>query len=317
METTHVGADDRERGQIIVLFALALVAIVAMVGLVLDGGSAYAQRRGEQNAADLAALAGANDYLVNSNSAQAIVTARAVAAQNGYTHGANGVTVNVTVNTSNGATVKVDVSSPHANNFASIVGMPSWQVSTTATALASRTPNTANGAAPFIFSIRAFGGSGSNRPPLALYSDPNNPFSFGDGNGDVPNNAGDIAWTNYGTGNVDTNTVRQIINGSLVINKTLAFNEYIGQQNNGNHTALFTDVNTYLIGKNVAIPVVDDSGNFQGWATFHVVSAAGGNSKHITGYFVSPFDNSLLTVGSSCGASCPTYLGSYDLKLTN
>ena len=50
-------------GQIIVIFALALVAMIAMVGLVLDGGSTFAQRRGQQNAADLAALAGANDYL--------------------------------------------------------------------------------------------------------------------------------------------------------------------------------------------------------------------------------------------------------------
>ncbi len=48
-----------ERGQILVLFALALVAMIAMVGLILDGGSAFAQRRQEQNAADLAALAGA------------------------------------------------------------------------------------------------------------------------------------------------------------------------------------------------------------------------------------------------------------------
>jgi len=48
-------------GQIIVIFALGLVAMIAMVGLVLDGGSTFAQRRGQQNAADLAALAGAND----------------------------------------------------------------------------------------------------------------------------------------------------------------------------------------------------------------------------------------------------------------
>ena len=38
---------------------------IAMVGLVLDGGSAFAQRRDQQSAADLAALAGANDYLLN------------------------------------------------------------------------------------------------------------------------------------------------------------------------------------------------------------------------------------------------------------
>ena len=51
---------DRQRGQILVLFTLALVAMIAMVGLVIDGGAAYAQRRAQQNAADLAALAGAN-----------------------------------------------------------------------------------------------------------------------------------------------------------------------------------------------------------------------------------------------------------------
>ena len=51
-------------GQIIVIFALGLVAMIAMVGLVLDGGSTFAQRRGQQNAADLAALAGANQYLL-------------------------------------------------------------------------------------------------------------------------------------------------------------------------------------------------------------------------------------------------------------
>ena len=314
METTQVHADDRERGQIIVLFALALVAIVAMVGLVLDGGSAYAQRRGEQNAADLAALAGANDYLVNGNSAQAIVTARAVAAQNGYTQGANGVSVNVTVTTSNGATVQVDVSSPHANNFASIVGMPTWKVSTTATALASRTPDTANGAAPFIFSIDAFG---TNGLPLPAYGDPNNPFGFG-GCGDAPQAATDFAWTDYAaTANVNTSIVRNIIDGSVVITKTVQYGTYIGQHNQGCHTALYSPVDTYLDGKNVPVPVVDHSGNFQGWATFHVVSAQGGRSKVINGYFVSPFVNSQLTVGGSCGTSCPTYLGSYDLKLTN
>jgi Flp pilus assembly protein TadG len=47
------------RGQMIVLFALALAAIVLSVGLVIDGGNALVQRRGAQNASDFAALAGA------------------------------------------------------------------------------------------------------------------------------------------------------------------------------------------------------------------------------------------------------------------
>ena len=54
---------ERERGQILVLFALSAIALIAMVGLVLDGGGAFAQRREEQNGADLAALAGANAYM--------------------------------------------------------------------------------------------------------------------------------------------------------------------------------------------------------------------------------------------------------------
>jgi hypothetical protein len=41
-----------------VLFALALTAIILGVGIVVDGGFAYAQRRVAQNAADFAAMAG-------------------------------------------------------------------------------------------------------------------------------------------------------------------------------------------------------------------------------------------------------------------
>lgn len=47
-----------ERGQVIVIVALALTAFVAMVGVVVDGGIALSNRRQVQNAADSAALAG-------------------------------------------------------------------------------------------------------------------------------------------------------------------------------------------------------------------------------------------------------------------
>ncbi len=51
----HGGA----RGQVIVIFAVALVALLAMTGLIIDGGHAWAQQRHVQNAADAAARAGA------------------------------------------------------------------------------------------------------------------------------------------------------------------------------------------------------------------------------------------------------------------
>ncbi len=102
-----------------------------------------------------------------------------------------------------------------------------------------------------------------------------------------------------------------------IINKTLAFNEYIGQHNNGNHTALFGDVDQYLSGQDVPVPVVDDNGNFQGWATLHIVSADGGPAKTITGYFKSNFVSQRLTIGNCSGGACPRFLGSYVLKLVN
>ena len=47
------------RGQIIILVALFAVALTGMVGLSIDLGYTFAQKRSVQNAADSAALAGA------------------------------------------------------------------------------------------------------------------------------------------------------------------------------------------------------------------------------------------------------------------
>ena len=49
----------RSRGQVLVLVVLMLVGLIAMLALVLDGGSFYSQRRQAQLAADAGALAGA------------------------------------------------------------------------------------------------------------------------------------------------------------------------------------------------------------------------------------------------------------------
>ncbi len=48
-----------ERGQVIVVVALAMVALVGGVALVLEGGNAYSQQRAVQNGADAASNAGA------------------------------------------------------------------------------------------------------------------------------------------------------------------------------------------------------------------------------------------------------------------
>jgi Flp pilus assembly protein TadG len=49
----------RQHGQAVVLFALSIIGIVALVGLIVDGGFLYVQRRTAQTSADAGALAGA------------------------------------------------------------------------------------------------------------------------------------------------------------------------------------------------------------------------------------------------------------------
>jgi hypothetical protein len=61
-----------ERGQSLVIIAIAFLALVAMVALIIDGGSLYLNRRNAQTAADAAALAGAHELCVNKGSDSAI-----------------------------------------------------------------------------------------------------------------------------------------------------------------------------------------------------------------------------------------------------
>ena len=197
--------DREERGQVIVIFALALVALVGMVGLVLDGGSAFAQRRSEQNAADLAALAAANDLIVNQGSADWLTTARTIAEENGFKHGVDDVTVDVTCwncpgqaldASVSGVQVQVDISAKHRNNFAGVMGMSTWDVSATAR---SKTgwQDTGIGPGPFIVSINAFDGS---RKPITCKG-PHDICSLHNpqgGDTDQPKEKDEFTWTDFG-----------------------------------------------------------------------------------------------------------------------
>jgi hypothetical protein len=55
----HRSSARSEAGQVLVIVGLGMVAFLAMVGLVIDGGNAWGQQRETQNAADSAAKAGA------------------------------------------------------------------------------------------------------------------------------------------------------------------------------------------------------------------------------------------------------------------
>ena len=52
------------RGQTLILFALMSFVLIAGLGLVIDSGVNYAQRRNMQNASDTAALSGTRSSVV-------------------------------------------------------------------------------------------------------------------------------------------------------------------------------------------------------------------------------------------------------------
>lgn len=81
-----------ERGQVLVIVAMGMVAIVAMVGLVIDGGYAWTRQRDNQNGADAVAKAGTivvQYYLAGKsptpNDYDVACAAEAAAAANGVT----------------------------------------------------------------------------------------------------------------------------------------------------------------------------------------------------------------------------------------
>ena len=75
-------ASRRERGQVIVVFALAITGLLAAAGLAFDIGRFYSERRFLQNAADSAALAAANSIIRGDNYAVAESIARDILTRN-------------------------------------------------------------------------------------------------------------------------------------------------------------------------------------------------------------------------------------------
>lgn len=126
------------RGQVVVLFALALSTIILIAALAFDAGQMILERRDQQNGADAAALAGAR-YLVT-EPAQADPGARAIATANGFTNGVDNTTVQVHIPPVSGqfkgipGFVEVVISNRRPSVFGGIIGVSEWNVSARAVA---------------------------------------------------------------------------------------------------------------------------------------------------------------------------------------
>lgn len=117
-------ANARSRGQILVIFAGAIVALLTLCSLVVDVAWYWSVNLRIQRAADAAALAGV--VFLPGNPAQADLAAKAEAAKNGYTDGQSGVHIVTAPDSANDRRLKVSIQAPVGTFFARAVGIDSF-----------------------------------------------------------------------------------------------------------------------------------------------------------------------------------------------
>lgn len=133
---------DLARGQIVVLFAGAIVVLLLIASLVFDVGMMLVERRDQQNAADAAALAGARHVLVSTTDAEA--AARRIALVNGYDDAEADENVSVYIPPIHGryaglpGFIEVQIEASRASIFGGIVGRATWPVGAYAVATNSQ-----------------------------------------------------------------------------------------------------------------------------------------------------------------------------------
>jgi Flp pilus assembly protein TadG len=151
---TSVSSRKRQQGQMLVIFAGALVLILAIAALVVDLGFVFMLRRQEQNAADPGAVAAAR-YIPAKDTGQMWNAACFYAIQNGFapkrsdtnalcpgagTSDGSILTVNYPPSSAaaeyagDQGYVEVTVRRPHKSFFAGVIGMPTINVATAAVA---------------------------------------------------------------------------------------------------------------------------------------------------------------------------------------
>jgi hypothetical protein len=206
--------------------------------------------------------------------------------------------------------VIVSLAKPHQNSFSGIVGMRTWGVATTASALFGY-PNTVIGAMPITFNRNALdvNGFGTHTNGIEhIYDEPPS------GSQDIPLGSTVFNWTEYcDLCNADSATVDSLINAHGYSTQ-VKLTDKITPLNAGAHTALFDDVAQW-VGQDFPIPLVNDAGQMVGWAMFHLTGSSGGSTKQIRGWFVSPINDSSMTITADGGAGANT--GDYVVQLVN
>jgi hypothetical protein len=266
-----------ERGQNLLIFAVLMIILIALAGLVIDGGYSLSKRREAQNAADAGALAGA-DALCAGNTSLARTQAL------DYAINRNGATAaDVTMST---RVITVTTTIPHDTFLAGIFGTD--VVTTTATASAGcYSPCTGTGVLPVAWSCHPPAGEPVNAqtcgiqygtlivpgPKYVIMDSINSADDFvcqdppnsggsaldcdlnDDGVNDLFGGAGNRGWLNLDGGSGNDNELAGWIQ-SHGYNGELSIHTWFGGTN-GTKTKAFQAVRDNLIGEVVLLPVFD------------------------------------------------------------
>lgn len=306
-----------ERGQILVLFAGGLTLLVLLIGLVVDGGTAFVNRRDAQNDADLAAMAGAKivkDFYVSNPALRSPDVRAAIAARMAANDCVTGVgtpcswsaeyvaagevpngNVSETANSpipAGTVGVLVHVSRQPSTYFLGIIGQANWQVAADAMAIT--------------FSPRA----ATPGTLLPIGTNPPNPFVVGtnyvltDTAPYGPAAFGWLSWTGANATGVLANSICNSDNPAM----TFPVDIY-GEPGAHNGSAVRACLDNWIAnGVTVLIPVFDTCSPCNGNnASFHVTGLAafvltgydgsGPAITTITGNFVGTYSGSSVPAG--------------------
>jgi hypothetical protein len=318
--TTHEGTT--ERGQVLVIVAGGLVGLMLAVGLVIDAGVAFLGRRDGQNVADIAALAGtrivATNYTTATRTQHDVFEAIASAmTANGCSPtgsspcfwtaqfvgaGASGpvnlaTVVDVSSALPSGSLgIRVGVSQQRGTFIIGIIGKSSWEISTEATAIASRPA----------------GAPVSQLLPIALKEDaagytPGQVYDLTDGK-DAPGGFGFLSWT--GSNDAGALATSLCTPDSPAFTMPTTFPADPGKTNADAVRDCLADWIT--TGQTVLIPIYDTVSGTGNSASYHIVGLAAfvvtsqeqPAVDNLQGYFVEVYPYTDVPAG--VGAVAPT-----------
>jgi len=327
------------RGQALVTMALALLALLGFAGLAIDVGFLMMARNELQNAADAAALAGAQKFYEATptpdwSGAEALATTAIGynkslkttlvdgSVSSGYWN-LNGTSAGMQSKTkspllvSDVPSVRVQITRRTGSNggpvalfLAPVLGVQSAGLQATATAVSSFPSKVAPGALLPVATTRClydnYWNSATNSPKLDPATGEPYEFLLTSSYHTGPCEGGQ--WTSFLLDRNDVPTIRGLIEFGNP--DPIGIGDQIWIEP-GTKTALYADV---PVGQDVLLPIVMDINTHArnavvGFGPFHITASVGGSGKYIQGHFIKNYKEPLATGGGpSYGAIVPPQL---------